>query len=118
MAKDPTMLVEKIMDKLTAMLMNDASANTQVATQTPLTMSITGVDDIEAYANVVNYLKSKPDVLNVAVKNVGSTGMIVSFTLTGTLMDFKAALATDGRLKPVNAELIGTDQSADLFYYW
>lgn len=112
------LLSEQIVDKLMDMMGNQIVVKGDAAQKTTLTMNVVGVNNIADYAKVMHYLRERSDVTQVAVKDIGESGVLFSIDIAGSVADFQKILASDDQLKPVDSALAQNMHRADLYYYW
>lgn len=110
--------VDHLLSRLTDAMMNQLVSNDDKALQKSITLSVAGVGNIADYANVMRYLRQKEDVVDVSVKDISASGMLLALHISGNVSHFQKLLARDGRLKVVNADLVKSARQADLYYYW
>ena len=68
-----------------------------------VTVEISGIDDLNAYATMLNYLEGMTLVRGVAVEQVLGATMRFKLAVRGDAGTLRRALALDGRLVPVQA---------------
>ncbi|HWK75807.1 MAG TPA: DUF2066 domain-containing protein [Povalibacter sp.] len=68
-----------------------------------VTVEISGIDDLNAYATMLNYLEGMTLVRDVAVEQVLGATMRFKLAVRGDAGTLQRALALDGRLVPVQA---------------
>lgn len=74
---------------------------TSGSTLDSVTVEIAGIDDLNAYANVLNYLEGMTLVRSVAVEQVQGATLRYKLDVRGDAGTLQRALALDGRLVPV-----------------
>lgn len=96
---------------LAANYTNPAASNN---TQQQITLTISNVSNVTAYAQVSNYVKQIPGVSQVAVTEVGTNSVTFSVTLSSSATAFVQALSLEHRLVPTT---LATNPS-ELSYQW
>lgn len=106
------------MNKVMETIVNQLAVTENTASQSSITLSISGVNDLGDYAKVMHYLRACNDVLHVSVKKFSETGLLLQVDMRGTLAHFQQNLTNDSQLKSVSDTLRQDQHDADLYYYW
>ena len=98
-------------------LLKKAAEKTSTATQTvtaqTVTLIVSGVKSAADYVQVLQDLRAKNDVTNVAVEKVRGDQVLLTVKISGNTAQFQSLLAADNNFQSRNSS-----NPAQLDYYW
>lgn len=103
--------VADLMGKQLAVSLNQQDANN-------LWLAVLGINNLADYSAMLAAIKQPQPVLGVEVKDIGSNGVLLQVTTTGTGKDaLIAALASNSHFSPVSESAGSKKESADVLHY-
>ena len=86
--------------------------------QTHLNITVSNVNNLVDYANLLSYLKSLDIINNLTVNSMDNNTVNLVITLSSGKQNLLNTLSTQHKLSVLNQPLFTTDQKVDLFLQW